>query len=315
MYTDNTSETGYSVAKMGETGAKGDKGETGPRGPKGEQGIAGATGATGAQGPKGADGKTSYIHIKYSPVPIPKDSQITDTPNAYIGVYTDYNPNDSNKASAYTWSKWQGEDGAQGVQGPKGTDGKTSYIHFAYANSADGKTNFSTTYFSGALYVGTLTDYNSADSTTYSAYTWSRLKGDKGDKGDKGETGERGPQGIQGLQGPKGDQGIQGPKGADGKTQYTHIAYANNATGGGFSQTDQTKATSVCMLTLTPQTVQTQLNIVGASGTVTKVQLEHKVFKVLKELTVERLTYTLPMPTVQMDVLILARQIVTTSAI
>lgn len=241
-YTDNTSETGYSVAKMGETGAKGDKGETGPRGPKGEQGIAGATGATGAQGPKGADGKTSYIHIKYSPVPIPKDSQITDTPNAYIGVYTDYNPNDSNKASAYTWSKWQGEDGAQGVQGPKGTDGKTSYIHFAYANSADGKTNFSTTYFSGALYVGTLTDYNSADSTTYSAYTWSRLKGDKGDKGDKGETGERGPQGIQGLQGPKGDQGIQGPKGADGKTQYTHIAYANNATGGGFSQTDQTKA-------------------------------------------------------------------------
>ena len=242
MYTDNTSETGYSVAKMGETGAKGDKGETGPRGPKGEQGIAGATGATGAQGPKGADGKTSYIHIKYSPVPIPKDSQITDTPNAYIGVYTDYNPNDSNKASAYTWSKWQGEDGAQGVQGPKGTDGKTSYIHFAYANSADGKTNFSTTYFSGALYVGTLTDYNSADSTTYSAYTWSRLKGDKGDKGDKGETGERGPQGIQGLQGPKGDQGIQGSKGADGKTQYTHIAYANDATGGGFSQTDQTKA-------------------------------------------------------------------------
>lgn len=242
MYTDNTSETGYSVAKMGETGAKGDKGETGPRGPKGEQGIAGATGATGAQGPKGADGKTSYIHIKYSPVPIPKDSQITDTPNAYIGVYTDYNPNDSNKASAYTWSKWQGEDGAQGVQGPKGTDGKTSYIHFAYANSADGKTNFSTTYFSGALYVGTLTDYNSADSTTYSAYTWSRLKGDKGDKGDKGETGERGPQGIQGLQGPKGDQGIQGPKGADGKTQYTHIAYADNATGGGFSQTDHSKA-------------------------------------------------------------------------
>ena len=241
-YTDNTSETGYSVAKMGETGAKGDKGETGPRGPKGEQGIAGATGATGAQGPKGADGKTSYIHIKYSPVPIPKDSQITDTPNAYIGVYTDYNPNDSNKASAYTWSKWQGEDGAQGVQGPKGTDGKTSYIHFAYANSADGKTNFSTTYFSGALYVGTLTDYNSADSTTYSAYTWSRLKGDKGDKGDKGETGERGPQGIQGLQGPKGDQGIQGSKGADGKTQYTHIAYANDATGGGFSQTDHSKA-------------------------------------------------------------------------
>ncbi|HEP1845061.1 TPA: hypothetical protein VCA72_002258, partial [Streptococcus suis] len=34
-YTDNTSETGYSVAKMGEigpTGAKGDRGATGPQG-------------------------------------------------------------------------------------------------------------------------------------------------------------------------------------------------------------------------------------------------------------------------------------------
>ena len=51
-----------------------------------------------------------------------------------------------------------------------------------------------------------------------------------------------GPQGIQGPQGPKGDQGIPGVKGADGKTQYTHIAYADNATGGGFSQTDQNKA-------------------------------------------------------------------------
>lgn len=231
-----TTEITLTNVNDGADGAKGDKGEKGdigPQGPKGEQGIAGATGETGAQGPKGADGKTSYIHIKYAPVANPSDSQITDTPNAYIGVYTDYNSADSTKASAYTWSKWQGEDGAQGIQGPKGTDGKTSYIHFAYANSADGKTNFSTTYFSGALYVGTLTDYNSADSTTYSAYTWSRLKGDKG---------ERGPQGIQGLQGPKGDQGIQGVKGADGKTQYTHIAYADNATGGGFSQTDQTKA-------------------------------------------------------------------------
>ncbi|WP_421426059.1 phage tail spike protein [Streptococcus suis] len=85
-------------------------------------------------------------------------------------------------------------------------------------------------------------------------------KGDKGDtgpqgpKGDRGSTGAQGPagpqgpkgdkglQGLQGLQGPKGDQGIPGEKGADGRTQYTHIAFADNATGGGFSQTDQSKA-------------------------------------------------------------------------
>lgn len=63
-----------------------------------------------------------------------------------------------------------------------------------------------------------------------------------GADGEQGPQGPQGPQGIQGLQGPKGDQGIQGPKGIDGRTQYTHIAYADNATGGGFSQTDQTKA-------------------------------------------------------------------------
>ncbi|HEM6112211.1 TPA: hypothetical protein U2B98_001157 [Streptococcus suis] len=231
-YTDNDTETAYSVSKIGE---KGDKGDTGPRGPQGERGIAGATGATGSPGPKGADGRSSYIHIKYAPVSNPTDSQITDTPNAYIGVYTDYNQTDSTRASSYTWSKWQGRDGANGVAGAKGADGRTSYVHFAYANSANGQTNFSTSYFEGALYVGTLTDFTQADNRNYSAYTWSRLKGEKGDKGDKGE------RGLQGLQGPKGDQGIQGAKGVDGRTQYTHIAYADTASGSGFSQTDQTK--------------------------------------------------------------------------
>lgn len=77
------------------------------------------------------------------------------------------------------------------------------------------------------------------------------LNGPKGDKGDpgpqgaigpKGDRGERGLQGLQGLQGAKGDQGIPGPKGEDGRTQYTHMAYADNATGSGFSQTNTDKA-------------------------------------------------------------------------
>ncbi|MGO6040525.1 phage tail spike protein [Streptococcus pyogenes] len=67
-------------------------------------------------------------------------------------------------------------------------------------------------------------------------------KGDKGDKGERGERGERGLQGLQGLQGAKGDQGIPGAKGADGRTQYTHLAYADTISGGGFSQTNADKA-------------------------------------------------------------------------
>lgn len=66
--------------------------------------------------------------------------------------------------------------------------------------------------------------------------------GPQGPKGDKGDKGDRGLQGLQGIQGPKGDQGIAGEKGADGKTQYTHIAYADTISGGGFSQTNANKA-------------------------------------------------------------------------
>ncbi len=67
-------------------------------------------------------------------------------------------------------------------------------------------------------------------------------KGEKGERGERGPQGERGLQGLQGLQGQKGDQGLPGPKGADGRTQYTHIAYADNATGGGFGQTNADKS-------------------------------------------------------------------------
>ena len=71
------------------------------------------------------------------------------------------------------------------------------------------------------------------------------LDGRKGEKGDKGDTGARGEQGIQGergLPGVKGERGLPGERGSDGRTQYTHIAYADNATGGGFSFSGQGKA-------------------------------------------------------------------------
>ncbi|WP_249180172.1 collagen-like protein, partial [Bacteroides pyogenes] len=67
-------------------------------------------------------------------------------------------------------------------------------------------------------------------------------KGDKGDTGPQGPKGAQGERGLQGLQGPKGDQGVPGAKGADGKTAYTHIAYADTASGGGFSQSPAGKA-------------------------------------------------------------------------
>ena len=166
----------------------------------------------------------------------------------HIGIYVDDKENDSTDPSKYRWTLIKGADGAQGTPGAKGEDGRTPYLHIAYAANANGTQGFSVSDSAGKLYIGTYTDYTVADSTDPARYKWTLIKGDKGDtgaKGDKGATGDRGPQGergIQGLQGPKGDQGIPGAKGADGRTQYTHIAYADNPTGGGFSQTDQTKA-------------------------------------------------------------------------
>ena len=70
--------------------------------------------------------------------------------------------------------------GTDGTDGQPGSDGKNSYTHFAYANSANGETGFSTTYFEGALYLGTCSDFNEADPTDYRAYSWARMKGDTG---------------------------------------------------------------------------------------------------------------------------------------
>ncbi len=161
----------------------GQNGATGPQGPKGDQGIQGLQGPKGdqgIQGPKGEQGRSQYTHIAYADNDRGGGFSQTDQTKRYIGMYQDYTATDSSDPARYHWSKWKGDDGVQGVPGKPGADGKTPYIHFAYANSADGKTNFNTNYFAGALYIGTLTDYNQNDSTNYAAYTWSRMKGEDG---------------------------------------------------------------------------------------------------------------------------------------
>ena len=109
------------------------------------------------------------------------DFSLTDsTGRKWLGIYSDNSVNAISHPSYYTWQLTKGADGPQGIPGRPGNDGRTPYVHFAYANSADGKTNFNTSYFAGALYMGTLTDYNQNDSTNYADYTWSRMKGEDG---------------------------------------------------------------------------------------------------------------------------------------
>ena len=185
----------------------------------GDQGIAGEP---------GKDGLTSFFHVRYADVPNPTANQLRKDTGKYIGTYVDYILEDSTDPTKYTWRKFQGddgEDGADGIAGNDGADGETSYLHIAYATSADGKTGFSTTNAVDKTYIGQYVDFEKADSTDPARYRWSKFQGPKGDKGDPGE------QGLRGLQGEKGDQGIQGPKGESGKSTYTHIAYANSSDG------------------------------------------------------------------------------------
>ena len=141
----------------------------------------------GADGAQGIPGVSSYVHIKYSAVANPTDSQMTETPSEYIGICTDQNQADPTTAKSYTWSKFEGKDGANGIQGPAGKDGTPSYVHFAYSTTADGSGSFSVEPFDGAKYIGVLTNSTKEDSQTYTDYTWSQMRGDDGANGKNGD--------------------------------------------------------------------------------------------------------------------------------
>ncbi|MDD3692593.1 MAG: hypothetical protein PHX02_01635 [Oscillospiraceae bacterium] len=174
---------------------------------KGDQGI---------KGEQGPDGRTSYLHIKYS-----NDGGSTFTANngeavgEWIGTYVDFNSEDSNNVLDYTWNKVKGEkgdkgekgeQGPQGIEGPKGADGQSLYTWVKYADSPTSGMSDSPT---GKEYIGLA--YNKTtptESTNYGDYTWSKIKG---------------------------EQGVEGPKGADGNPNYTWIKYADDAQGNGIS--------------------------------------------------------------------------------
>lgn len=199
-------------------------------------------GDQGAQGPKGADGKSSYTWMKYatrpdgldmsdnpdyvklldstgSPILDSAGNQIyTVTQATYIGIATNKDTaTESTNPADYTWSRFRGvdgydgKDGENGIPGKDGKDGKTQYTHLAYANSADGRTDFSVS-DGNREYIGMYVDFVEADSTDPTKYTWSLIKG------------------------ANGAQGVPGTPGTNGKTPYFHIAYANSADGRtGFS--------------------------------------------------------------------------------
>ena len=97
------------------------------------KGAQGADGTQGVPGKNGADGRTSYLHIKYS-----NDGGGTFTSNGgedagdYIGQYVDFNMRDSGNPRDYKWALVKGKDGRDGRDGVDGRDGRNG------ENGADG---------------------------------------------------------------------------------------------------------------------------------------------------------------------------------
>ncbi|MGQ7383013.1 phage tail spike protein [Streptococcus suis] len=212
-YTDNTSETGYSVAKMGETG------------PKGEQGI------------QGLSYHLFTTNYQYNQTSISQYSTPgytgtwvvnEDTGLVKIGDTVSMSVYHTKKLglvyilatvkaiasdrSLTTVSKGLIDKGEQGIPGEKGADGRTQYTHIAYADNATGG-GFSQTDQTKA-YIGMYQDFTAINSTNPTSYRWSKWKGSDG------------------------AQGIPGPKGADGRTPYIHWAYSDSADGTGLTTSD-----------------------------------------------------------------------------
>lgn len=147
------------------------------------KGLQGADGSQGIPGTNGADGKTSYLHIKYSNdggktlTPATGGLAIGETPGDYIGQYTDFTQADSTDVTKYTWSKIKGD---QGVPGAKGADGTQYWTWIKYSNNADGTGMYDTP---NALtkYIGIAVNKTTqTESNNKADYTWSQFKGDDG---------------------------------------------------------------------------------------------------------------------------------------
>lgn len=210
------------------------------------QGIQGPEGEQGIPGYNGEDGKTYYLHIKYS-----DDGGKTFTANngedtgEYIGVLTDLNANDSNKPSDYKWSKIKGDGYTQMGKWKSGmavpymgvvTMGGNSFVAKKATSNppmytlTDKPGNRLTDKNGGYLLTG---EINTAE------YDILAEKGDTGEPGKDGEKGDKGDKGDQGDKGDKGDQGLQGIDGCVVRTSEwaTDVEYRNdsNITDGSLS--------------------------------------------------------------------------------
>ena len=112
-------------------------------------------------------GDSQYVHIKYAAQEPTADSQMHDTPDAWIGVYSGTSSAAPTAYTSYSWYKFKG-------------DGNYTHIRYA-AQEPTADSQIGTT---PDAWIGIYCGISATAPTTYTSYTWYQFKGDKGDTGD-----------------------------------------------------------------------------------------------------------------------------------
>lgn len=107
-----------------------------------------------------------------------------------VWAYTD---NTSETGYQKVYIARDGNSGTDGIPGKAGADGRTPYIHFAYADSADGRTGFSLTQDGTKRYLGVCTNFDKANSTNPADYSWNDTAGSVSVGGRNLLKGSKGP--------------------------------------------------------------------------------------------------------------------------
>jgi hypothetical protein len=169
-----------------------------------KQGIKGDTGTSGSSVTVKSIKYQSGASATTAPTGTWSDGVVAVAEGNYLWTQTTFS--DNKVAYGVAKQGQKGDKGDQGVQGPKGNDGQQYYTWVKYAdtptsgmsNDPDGKT-----------YIGLAYNKTTAtESTTYSDYAWSLIRG---------------------------ATGAVGPKGDDGQQYYTWIKYADSASGANMS--------------------------------------------------------------------------------
>lgn len=171
-YSDGNVTTQYSVGRSGTNGA------TPTIGNDGFWYINGTNTGIKAEGKDGDDGTAVKILGTYASLSALNSAHPSGNQNGdgyIVGTHL------------YVWTDTAFTDVGQ----IKGNDGTTYYTHIAWANTTDNSDgSFTTSNPSGAAYkyMGTLVDTTKSDSTDYTKYKWTYIKGADGVNGEDGLT-------------------------------------------------------------------------------------------------------------------------------